>query len=47
MIPIVAIILSFGLTGQKMDTVKDDIPQKQRYDVAAIVWPSYHPDEQG
>jgi hypothetical protein len=44
MMLLVAIALTIGLTGQKTVSVKNDTPKAQGYDIAAYVWPSYHPD---
>jgi len=41
---IFAIILSNSLAAQNDDVEKRDLPDKYNYDIAAYVWPSYHPD---
>ena len=41
---IIAIILSNSLAAQNDDVEKRDLPDKYNYDIAAYVWPSYHPD---
>jgi hypothetical protein len=41
---IFAIILWNSLAGQNDDVEKRDLLDKYNYDIAAYVWPSYHPD---
>ena len=41
---IFAIILWKSLAGQNDDVEKRDLLDKYNYDIAAYVWPSYHPD---
>ena len=41
---IFAIILWNSLAGQNDDVEKRDVLDKYNYDIAAYVWPSYHPD---
>lgn len=39
-----AFIISISSGAQKLDVEKKDLQKTDKYDIAAYVWPSYHPD---